>query len=230
VVVYLEPFQFTKLLEEKYLEVKRTARYYVYGKLSEETEQLWFVLHGYGMLASHFIKDFEDLDSSKHVVIAPEGLSRFYWNGFGGKPVASWMTSEDRLNEIADYVAYLRQLFALHTQNLPNPNIRTNVLGFSQGTATAARWLAQETGTIHNMIFWAGPLPEDVEWDKARPIFNAANVYFVLGKQDEFITEERYNSHKEKLQNLGFDYEFIGFEGKHRIDSPTLLALAERFV
>ena len=217
------------MIEERHLKVARTARYFTYGQLSEKTEQIWFVLHGYGMLASSFIKRFNVLDEEKNLVIAPEGLSRFYWNGFGGKPVASWMTSEDRLSEIDDYIAYLDQLFPLYATNLPNPNATINVLGFSQGTATAARWLAQQNSIVHNVVFWGGPLPEDVEWDKAVSIFNTANTYLVNGTKDEFITEEHRLNHEKKLKGLGLKYSSFLFDGKHEVEGKMLLEIAKRF-
>lgn len=209
--------------KENHLIVERQARYFTYGTLSEKTEKVWFVLHGYGMLASSFIKNFKALDPATNFIVAPEGLSRFYWNGFGGKPVASWMTSSDRLKEIEDYVNYLnllQQSIAKKTEAF-NPTI--NVLGFSQGTATAARWLASNQFKVDHMIFWAGPLPEDVDWKKALPIFNESKVLFVFGLQDEFIKAEHISSHDEKLKALGMKYEKIDFDGKHLVDEATLL-------
>ena len=87
--------------------VTKTARYFTLGELNENTRELWFVLHGYAQLASDFIQDFEGLDNGTRFIVAPEGLNKFYARGFGGKPAASWMTSEDRENEIIDYINYL---------------------------------------------------------------------------------------------------------------------------
>jgi hypothetical protein len=46
--------------------------------------------------------------------VAPEGLSRFYFEGGfhgpGSKVGATWMTREDRLAKIEDYVGYLDAL------------------------------------------------------------------------------------------------------------------------
>lgn len=212
---------------EHHLKVQRTARYFTYGNLSESTEQVWFALHGYAMLAKQLVKRFHVLDPEKHFVIAPEGLSRFYWNGFNGKPVASWMTSEDRLNEIDDYIVYLDQLYTTVMKNISTKNTIVNALGFSQGTATCARWLAAQNSTVDNMIFWAGPLPNDVDWENALPIFNQSNVIFVLGDEDQFITKEHQKSHEEKLDKLGLKYASLSFEGKHEVDENLLSTIAQ---
>ncbi len=212
---------------EHHLKVQRTARYFTYGNLSENTEQVWFALHGYAMLAKQLIKRFHVLDPEKHFVVAPEGLSRFYWNGFNGKPVASWMTSEDRLNEIEDYIAYLDRLYAATLEKISKKKVVINALGFSQGTATSARWLAAQNSSVDNMIFWAGPLPNDVDWDKALPIFNQSNVIFVLGDQDQFITKKHQLDHQEKLDKLGLQYTNLDFKGKHEVDESLLSQIAE---
>ncbi len=214
-------------ITEQHIAVQRTARYFTYGELSEQTKYIWFALHGYAMLASSLIKRMQVLNPKEHFVVAPEGLSRFYWNGFGGKPVASWMTSEDRLNEIKDYIAYLNQLYQHIIPQVPASTFKINALGFSQGTATAARWLASDQCHIDHMIFWAGPLPHDVDWDKSLAIFNAAKVMFVLGTQDQFIKEEHWLDHQEKMNKLGLSYETMTFEGKHELDGPTLLKVVD---
>ena len=99
---------------EHQLTVSRTARYHQLGELSAMTRRVWFVAHGYGQLAAYFIRHFAPLTAADPhlVVVAPEGLSRFYLNGTGGRVGATWMTKEDRLAEIEDYVAYLNQLAA----------------------------------------------------------------------------------------------------------------------
>ena len=38
------------------------ASYYTLNKLTEDTERIWLVFHGYGQLAEYFIKKFEGLD------------------------------------------------------------------------------------------------------------------------------------------------------------------------
>ena len=49
--------------------------------------------------------------------MAPEGLSRFYLEGFSGKVGATWMTREDRLNDIDNY---LRDHGGFMPETIPN--------------------------------------------------------------------------------------------------------------
>ncbi len=98
---------------EHHITVARTARYFTIG--DPAATEIWFVCHGYGQLAARFLKRFEPITEGARLVVAPEGLSRFYV-GSGERrdqPVgATWMTREDRLHEIADYVKYLDAVYA----------------------------------------------------------------------------------------------------------------------
>ena len=110
---------------EHHIEVKRTARFHTHGNLTENTQHLIFAIHGYGELASRFIRPFEKLDADRFFVVAPEGLNRFYWHSSSRPPVATWMTSTDRENEIKDYVNYLNQLYHKIMADVPaNANLK----------------------------------------------------------------------------------------------------------
>src|SRR4051812_7128633 len=89
----------------------KTARVFTHGHISEKTKLVWIVAHGYGFLAEFFIEKFEELDPEEHFVIVPEALNRFYLKDMSGRAGASWMTTEDRENEIKDYISYLDNVY-----------------------------------------------------------------------------------------------------------------------
>lgn len=210
-------------MQEHHISVTKTARYFTAGELTERTRYVWFVLHGYGQLANKFLSFFEPFASEEHFFIAPEALNKFYWKGFGGKPVASWMTSEDRENEISDYLNYLDQLYA---EMLPKHiNAEKVVLGFSQGTATGTRWVAADNVDVQHLVMWSGPLAHDIDWDNAQHRFESIDSYLVIGKQDEFISEGDVAKQKEYLEQLGFDYTFLEFDGSHELHKETFLKI-----
>lgn len=139
-------------MQQKNISITKTARYFILGDASDEIEQIWFVCHGYAQLANYFIKNFEVLDNGKNLIVAPEGLSRFYWKGFSDRVVASWMTREDRESDIEDYINFLNSVYTEVCSSLKNKNVRINVLGFSQGTATVCRWVASGKVKVDNFI------------------------------------------------------------------------------
>ncbi|HJS73420.1 MAG TPA: phospholipase, partial [Vicinamibacteria bacterium] len=87
--------------ESHHLAVPRTARYLTLGPGEGPIEEVWFLLHGYGQLASELLHYARALAGDRRLLVAPEGLSRFYHEDHE-KVGASWMTREDRLAEIDD--------------------------------------------------------------------------------------------------------------------------------
>lgn len=213
-------------LMERHLTVTRSARYYQAGELSRATRQVWFVCHGYGQLAAYFIRHFHHLTHADPgtVVIAPEGLSRFYLNGTGGRVGATWMTREDRLTEIDDYVAYLNQLA---TTLLPlAPAARVTVLGFSQGAATVSRWLAHATFRPVRLILWAGAFPPDMDFQVAGRLLRGLPVTLVCGDADEFVSPSDIEKQRDFLRGFGLEPEVLRFAGQHTLHAGLLRQLA----
>ncbi len=80
----------------------RTAHYYSTQIGPNEPENVWILFHGYGQSASYFLMNFKDFEPENSLLIAPEGLSKFYLKGVDGRVGASWMTKENREAEIQD--------------------------------------------------------------------------------------------------------------------------------
>ncbi|RFP66560.1 phospholipase [Hymenobacter lapidiphilus] len=212
---------------EHSLTVARTARYQQLGELSAATRRVWFVAHGYGQLAAYFVRHFAPLVAADPhlVIIAPEGLSRFYLNGTGGRVGATWMTKENRLAEIDDYIAYLNQLAATVLPQAA-PDAAVTVLGFSQGAATISRWLTRAAFRPAQLILWAGAFPPDMDFSVATRLLKGLPVTLVCGTEDEFIKNEDLQKQQEFLRRLGVEPTLIRFAGTHTLDRETLLELA----
>lgn len=216
-------------MTEHHLAVTRSARYYQSGELSAHTRRVWFVCHGYGQLAAYFIRHFAFLTEADPtiVVIAPEGLSRFYLNGTSGRVGASWMTRDDRLHEIEDHVNFLNQLAdAVLAECLPD--VKVTVLGFSQGTATVGRWLAQAHFQPQYLILWAGSFPTDVEPAIAQDLLQNLRLSLVVGSADEYISIAQAEQQHQQLQLLGATPQLVTFTGKHELNRTVLEDLAAK--
>lgn len=216
-------------MEQKNIIIPKTARYFILNEPSEQIEQVWFVCHGYAQLANYFINNFDELDKNKNLIIAPEGLHRFYWKGFSDRVVASWMTKEDRGNDILDYVNYLNLVYTEVISSLKNKKVKINVLGFSQGTATVCRWLVNNHVKADNLILWAGAFPNDMNFEKNRDVFTKMKTFVVVGDADEFINEEEVLKHSDFLKNNEIAFKLIRFKGKHEVDKKVLNDLQKRF-
>jgi len=216
-------------MQQKNITVPKTARYFILGEATEKTEQIWFVCHGYGQLANYFIQNFHSINDGKNLIIAPEGLHRFYWKDFSGRVAASWMTKEDRGNDIVDYVNYLDMVYSEVLEELKNRKVKINVLGFSQGTATVCRWIANGKSKADNLIIWAGAFPEELNFEIENSVFNETNNFVVVGDKDEFLNEESIQKHDHFLKSKNVKFELIRFIGKHEINQEALLQLKKGF-
>ena len=214
---------------EHHLSVARTARYQQLGHPSASTRQLWLVVHGYGQLAEYFVRHFAFLhaaDPAGTIIVAPEALSRFYLAGASGRVGASWMTRADRLAEIEDQAAYLSLLLERLLAECP-PETQVTVLGFSQGTATASRWLASlaERWRPHQLVLWAGDFPADIAEEAARQLLQDLSITLVSGDQDEYISFEKLHHQAAILRAHGAKVTTATFVGGHTLNSQVLRQL-----
>jgi len=214
------------MVQSNKISIQKTAHYYSVGKPTMQIKNFWIACHGYGQLAKNFIHKFESIEDGETFVVAPEGLSRFYWKGFSGDVGASWMTKEDRLDEIEDYAKYLQTIYDYFLPQL-NKNVKITLFGFSQGCATQCRWLLKNFPLFHHLVLWAGVLPEDLDYLPHQDYFKSKTLSFVVGEKDEFLTEERLEKYLDFVENQQLHFDLIKFAGKHEVDRKVLQKLAD---
>ncbi len=212
------------MMEEREIVVPRRARYYIVGA-PRTADEIWVVIHGYGQLADEFLRVFEPLASDGRAFVAPEALNRYYKDAgqtgsHADTPVGTtWMTRRHREAEIADYVSYLDKLAAAVRPG----GARLGVLAFSQGTATAWRWVALGSSDFDRVVMWAGAMPPDLDVPRYRSRFPARGVDLVHGTGDSMLPWIDVDSQRQRLQAAGISVAVRTFDGDHRLDGPTLL-------
>lgn len=185
----------------------------------QNARHLVYVLHGYGQLVEYFSQKFSGIPHEEILFVFPEGRHRFYLRGTSGRVGASWMTKEWREEDIRLNIVGLD---LLHQEILKSYSPeKITVIGFSQGGATAARWLANGKIACDHFISWASVYPPDLATEE--PAELAPKNTFVLGTEDEYFP-------KEDQESLITDYRSKGiniarFEGTHDIDKETLTAI-----
>ena len=219
--------------QEHHIRTTRHGRFFTLGPADERAREVWFVLHGYGNLAQRFLRYFSPLDDGTRLIVAPEALNRFYLvppEGASAKDRlvgASWMTKEDRQNEIDDYVRYLDAVAdAVSARARRTVGVMTVVVGFSQGSATAARWVT--TGRIRprHLILWGGMLPPELELHRADHPLRQLSLRFVIGSDDGFATPALIGEQESRLRDARLPYELERFDGGHAIDAKPLRSIA----
>ena len=211
-------------MEEHQLGVHRTARYYTLEP-KEEPQEVWFVLHGYGQLAQYFIRHFDAIQNGRRLIVAPEALSRYYLPGHE-RVGASWMTREDRLAEIDDYLAYLDTLHDQIFERVDRGRVTVHVLGFSQGGASAARWVTMGRVDADRLILWASGLPHDLDLPAHVETIRRSALTLVVGTKDDHVTPTLVAEQEALLAEHDIPYRLHTFAGAHKIDADALTRLA----
>jgi predicted esterase len=210
---------------EYHIEVPRSARYVTLGDPHGHLDQVWIVCHGYGQLVTRFVTDFQVLDDGTRLIVAPEGLSRFYVDHAAGVTGASWMTKEDRQTEIVDYVNYLDMVADHVLGGLGREAVALHLLGFSQGAATVSRWVAYGRVRPDRIILWAGAIPPDVDLTALRCRLDSADLSFVVGDADRIASPDELLEQEAVLSGHGLKSSVVRFAGGHRLDETVLLEL-----
>lgn len=217
---------------EHHLRVERTARYYSLGDESRKQKEMWIVIHGYRNLAKNFIEWFAPI-ASDAFIIAPEALSRFYTKGSGGPESpsavgASWMTREDRDNEIEDYIAYFDRLYDTVQTVRPEKLV---LLGFSQGCPAVMRWVAKGLVQPDHALIWSGDVPRDLDFNGYKA--NAKlmkSTWLVYGDADTTLDEAIYKEGEALLEAHGIPHETIRFSGGHEIKAESLVSVRSKLL
>jgi len=206
---------------EHHLQVSKTARYYTLYPSHGPVRAVWFVIHGYRQLARYFIQHFTPVAEKGVLIIAPEGLHRFYIEGYSGRVGASWMTREDRESDIRDYIAYLNQVY--HTLRQEMDDTPVHLLGFSQGGPTACRWLAASDIPFRSLMLYATVFPDDFDFEANRERLEGIRCLAAFGDNDPFAPEEVIKEKMAWMRSRGIAPDLHRFRGGHDLQAGVLL-------
>lgn len=208
---------------EHRVQVSRSARYFTLGGGPGPVEA-WFVLHGFSQLAADFIRWFAPAASPARLVVAPEALNRYYTSHETRKVGATWMTSEDRLAEIDDYVGWLDA--ALEDVRARHTVTSVEIHGFSQGCATACRWVALGRVRPSRLVLWGGTVPPDLDLTAHGGRLSDSRLTLVIGDRDRFLPDDKVTAELARLDGAGIRYEARRFRGGHVVPWSVLADLA----
>jgi predicted esterase len=208
------------------LEVPRTARYHVLAGEQAGARSPWFLLHGYAQLARPFLDSARALARPERVLVAPEALSRLYLRRGTGSVGASWMTREERADEIRDTLRYLDLLWQrVRDDEGLDASSGLTALGFSQGGAAAARWAVLGSAPVTHLISWGCQLPQDLDLDAHTERVRRLRWTFVFGDADQAIDRGEWDQGIRRLQAAGVEPEIRRFAGGHALEERLLAEL-----
>lgn len=210
---------------EKEASYRATNTYSTLNTLTEKTKNIWVVFHGMGYLSKYFIKYFSEMDAEENYIIAPQAPSKYY-QGKNFKHVgASWLTRE---NTIADTHNILNYVDAVVEKELPDFKANLIVLGYSQGVSIATRWVASRKIQCDKLILHSGGIPSELKTQDFEFLKSSAQVIYLYGNKDEYITEARETEEKLKGSKLFQSRLKIEvFEGIHEVNTAILIKLSK---
>ena len=217
------------MIRTEHLEVRRTALIASLGpEPGPAVRELWYLLHGQAMRATHILEMAAVLNDSTRLLVAPEALNRHYVGPAVSKdaPIgATWMTRAEREADIHDNVAYLESVHAHVRRQFGGITPPVTVLGFSQGGAAAVRWAAQGSITPARLIVWESSLPPEVDYRLLVARQPAMRISYVCGTRDKFITPKVLEAQHAMLRQANVPFNEVSFDGGHRLDDATLRGL-----
>lgn len=227
--------------------VARTARYATVGADAADAARLWIAFHGYAHRAEDFVAPFAESVPTDTRVVAPEGLSRFYLEmprpdgAHLARTGASWLTRDDREDELRDAMAMLHAVVAREHASITAARgmpPALGVLGFSQGVAMSMRWVADAASNpaltmetpVSAHVLWAGGMAHDVSNEHMRAAWTNTAVHVVAGERDRFASEDARTNLRARMTAIGVSAEEHAFDGGHRLDTLLLSKLLRQLV
>jgi predicted esterase len=102
------------------------------------------------------------------------------------------------------------------------------VLGFSQGVATATRWVTHGAVEPSRLVLWGDFTPPDLDCTRAALALDSVEVLMVRGEADAALASKMAAEEAERLGAAGIEYESILYRGGHDIEVDALRALISR--
>ena len=209
---------------EKQVSYTTSNSYSTLNSFTKKTKNVWMVFHGLGYLSKYFINYFSELDAEENYIIALQAPSKYYQDKKFKHVGASWLTRENTLVETENVLNYVDAVFRKEiSKEVPN----LIVLGYSQGVSIAARWVAKRKIQCNKLILHSGGIPSELipgDFEFLKP---SAEVIYLYGDKDEYITEARKTEQQLKGNELFKNRLSIEvFDGIHEVNREFLLKIS----
>lgn len=198
-----------------------TNTYHTLNELTEKTKNVWMVFHGMGYLSKYFINYFSELNAEENFIIAPQAPSKYYQGNDFKHVGASWLTRENTQLETQNILKYID---AIYEKELAETTANLIVMGYSQGVSIATRWVASRKVQCDKLILHSGGIPNELQPNDFEFLKTDAEVIYLYGNKDQYITEARETEEKLKGTKLFQDLLNIEvFDGIHEVNRELLL-------
>ena len=95
--------------------------------------------------------------------------------------------------------------------------MRINVIGFSQGAATATRWVTHGRTKVHRLVLWGGLIPPETDLARGSQALRGVPLTLVVGSRDHYVSDAMLTAEQGRLDAAAIPYDVIRFDGGHAI-------------
>ena len=171
----------------------------------------------------HFIDHYNDGRTQGSIIIAPEGMHRFYISGASGRVGASWMTKEAREIDISDNLSFLEALDSSLSKEFNFE--KKYLLGFSQGACLSLEFAARHAQKLGGVVAFTGALiGEELNKEKYTGDFKGAPINISGSVRDIHVPADRMRDSAQLLQDMGAVVSLTFFEDAAHTIRPDELA------
>lgn len=196
------------------------GRVLVHPAVAGASRGLLVGFHGYMENAAIQMARMVDIPgANRWTLVSVQGLHRFY-RGRSEDVVASWMTREDRVEAIADNIAYV----AAALDAVPHDeSTRIVFTGFSQGVAMAFRAAVRGRDRAAGVIAVGGDVPPEL---LAEATSGFPSVLLARGERDEWYTHAKFDADVAALRARDVDVRPVVYDGAHEWNAaiPSIVA------
>ncbi len=196
-----------------------TNTYDTLNELTEDTKNIWLVLHGIGYLSRYFIRLFQRLDADENYIIAPQAPAKYYKDASYKRVGASWLTKETTAAETQNVLRYIDAVMEVETTP---KNARLIVLGYSQGVSIAARWTASRKIMCDALVMISGGFPKELTKEDFDFLPSQTRITHIVGANDPYFDPKNVAAEKVRVQQILPQIIFKTHDGGHELDINTL--------
>jgi len=209
---------------EKQVSYNTSNSYSTLNSFTEKTKNVWIVFHGMGYLSRYFINYFSELDAEENYIIALQAPSKYYQDKKYKHVGASWLTRENTVVETENVLNYVDAVFR---KEIPDEVPNLIVLGYSQGVSIATRWVAKRKIQCNKLVLHSGAIPHELKPDDFEFLKSSAEVIYLYGDKDQYITEARKTEQQLNGNELFKNRLTIEvFDGIHEVNREFLLKIS----
>jgi predicted esterase len=178
---------------------------------------LLFSVHGYGANKNYMMREARKITGENFIIASLQAPNQHFRRvGDSYKLGFGWLTDYKAEESVALHHKFILDVI----EKLKNDNLidETQVFlyGFSQACALNFRFAFTHPNAVRGVVGLCGGIPTDLETSELYKPLNA-DVLYLYGDNDEFYSNEKFQTYDERLREKLKNYSSKQYNAKHEI-------------